>query len=84
MSMEEMLYALLQIVGRIDERQSDRKRQRMDAFVGGILRGIGAMIGVALMGTVGVWILQYLAERNLPVISDFLAEVVTMVRMRIQ
>ena len=82
--MEEMLYALLQIVGRIDERQSDRKRQRMDAFVGGILRGIGAMIGVALMGTVGVLILQYLAERNLPVISDFLAEVVTMVRMRIQ
>ena len=82
--MEEMLFALLEIVGRMDARQADRRRQRLDAFIGGILRGIGAMIGVALMGTVGVWILQYLAGRNLPVISDFLAEVVTMVRTRIQ
>ena len=82
--MEELLCALLEIVGRMDARQADRKRQRLEAFIGGILRGIGAMIGVALMGTVGVWILQYLAERNLPVISDFLAEVVTMVRMRMQ
>ena len=82
--MEELLFALLEIVGRMDERQADRKRQRLEAFIGGILRGIGAMIGVALMGTVGVWILQYLAESKLPVISDFLAEVVTMVRMRIQ
>lgn len=82
--MEEMLFELLNIVGRMEVRQADRRRQRLDAFIGGILRGAGAMIGFALMGTVGVWILQYLAERNLPVISDFLAEVVTMVRMRIQ
>ena len=82
--MEEMLFALLQVVGCIEERLSDRRSRRREAFVGGILRGMGAIIGVALMGTVGVWILQYLAERNLPVISDFLAEVVTMVRMRIQ
>lgn len=82
--MEELLYALLAVSGRIEARLNDRKRQRLDAFLNGILRGAGAMIGFALMGTVGVWILQYLAERNLPVISDFLAEVVTMVRMRIQ
>ena len=82
--MEKLLFALLEVVGRIDARQADRKSQRIEAFIGGILRDIGAMIGFALMGTVGVWILQYLAERNLPVISDFLAEVVTMVRMRIQ
>ena len=82
--MEKLLFALLEVVGRIDARQADRKSQRIEAFIGGILRGIGAMLGFALMGTVGVWILQYLAERNLPIISDFLAEVVTMVRMRIQ
>ena len=82
--MEEMLYALLTVAGRIEAQVSDRRRQRLNAFINGVLRGAGAMIGFALMGTVGVWILQYLAERNLPVISDFLAEVVTMVRMRIQ
>lgn len=82
--MEELLYALLAVTGRIEARLNDRRRQRLNAFLNGVLRGAGAMIGFALMGTVGVWILQYLAERNLPVISDFLAEVVTMVRMRIQ
>lgn len=82
--MEELLYALLTVAGRIEETLNDRRRRRLEAFLNGILRGAGAVIGFALMGTVGVWILQYLAERNLPVISDFLAEVVTMVRMRIQ
>ena len=82
--MEELLWALLEVVGRIDERQADYRKARREAFIGGVFRGIGALIGFALMGTVGVWLLQYLAERNLPVISDFLAEVVTMVRMRVQ
>ena len=82
--MEELLWALLEVVGRIDGRQADLRRARREAFIGGILRGIGVVVGFALMGTVGVWLLQYLAERNLPVISDFLAEVVTMVRTRIQ
>lgn len=82
--MEQLLWAILEVLGRIDARGADRRRARADAFINGILRGAGAVVGFALMGTVGVWILQYLAERNLPVISDFLAEVVTMVRMRIQ
>ncbi len=82
--MEELLYALLQMTGRIEGHLNNRRRRRIEAFLNGILRGAGAVIGFALMGTAGVWILQYLAERNLPVISDFLAEVVTMVRMRIQ
>ena len=45
---------------------------------------LGSLLGFAVAGTALVYILQYLAERNLPVISDFLARVVTMVQMRLQ
>lgn len=63
--------------------ESDRKRRLMDAFFQGIMRGLGAMVGFAVLGAVLVWLLQKIAENNLPGISDFVARIVKLVQLRI-
>lgn len=71
---------------RLDEYvryESDRKRRLLDAFYQGILRGIGAMIGFAVLGAVLVFLLQRIAENNLPIISDFVAKIIKLVQLRI-
>ncbi|MBE5786245.1 MAG: hypothetical protein E7324_01760 [Clostridiales bacterium] len=72
---------------RLDEYvrfESDRRRRFRDAFFQGIARGLGAMVGFAVLGTLLVIILQAVARRNLPIISDFLAQVVSMVQTRMK
>ncbi|MBQ4074274.1 MAG: hypothetical protein IJD39_03640 [Clostridia bacterium] len=72
---------------RLDEYvrfESDRKRRLRDAFFQGVARGFGAMIGFAFLGTVMLLILQEVAKRKLPLISDFVAQVITLVQMRMK
>lgn len=64
--------------------QSDTGRRLRDAFFQGVMRGLGAVVGFAVLGTLMLIVLRHLAQRNLPVISDFLAQVITMVETRIQ
>ena len=64
--------------------QNDRKRRLWDAFFQGVMRGLGLVVGFAVLGTLLIMILKNLAQHNLPVISDFLAQVITMVEMRIR
>lgn len=78
--MEEELRAILRILNEMNDRRS----RLLNAFLSGVLRGIGVMLGFAVIGTALVWLLQPIARANLPVISDFLAQVVTMVQLRIQ
>ena len=62
----------------------DRKRFYRMHFIGGIIRGLGSAIGFTILGAVLVWFLQALAQRNLPVIGDFLADIVNMVQRRLE
>lgn len=78
--MEETLRRILALL----EQMNDRRERLLSAFLSGVLRGIGTMIGFAVLGTALVWLLQSVARANLPLISDFLAQVVTMVRLRMQ
>ncbi len=78
--MEEELRAILRVLNDMNDRRS----RLLNAFLSGVLRGIGVMLGFAVIGTALVWLLQPIARANLPVISDFLAQVVTMVQLRIQ
>ena len=78
--MEEELRA----IARILNEMTDRRARLRNAFLSGVLRGIGTMIGFDVIGTALIWLLQPVARANLPVISDFLAQVVTMVQLRIQ
>ncbi|MGN0793834.1 MAG: DUF5665 domain-containing protein [Aristaeellaceae bacterium] len=62
----------------------DRKRYYRMQFLGGMIRGLGTAIGFTILGAVLVWLLQGLAQRNLPVIGDFLAEIVALVQHRLE
>ena len=79
-SMEETLRRILVLL----EQMNDRRERLLSAFLSGVLRGIGTMIGFAVLGTALLWLLQSIARANLPLISDFLAQVVTMVKLRMQ
>lgn len=63
--------------------ESDRRRRLMDAFLQGIMRGIGALIGFAVLGAVLVYLLQRIADKSLPWISSFVAEIVRLVQLRV-
>lgn len=62
----------------------DRRRFYCMQFLGGIVRGLGTAIGFTVLGAVLVWLLQGLAQRNLPVIGDFLAQIVDLVQRRLE
>lgn len=64
--------------------QMDRRRRLGDALLQGILRGLGIMVGFSVLGAVLLYFLQDLAQRNLPGISRFVAQVVTLVQLRLQ
>ena len=72
---------------RLDEYvryQTDGRRRLRDAFLQGVARGLGIMVGFAVLGAAVLYLLQDLAQRNLPVISDFVAQVVMLVQLRLQ
>lgn len=62
----------------------DKRRFYRMHLLGGIVRGLGTAIGFTILGAVLVWLLQDLAQRNLPVIGDFLAEIVNLVQRRLE
>lgn len=62
--------------------QEDRKRRLIDAFLQGVMRGIGAMVGFAVLGALVIWLLQGIANKSLPWISEFVAEIVKLVQLR--
>lgn len=63
--------------------QSDRKRRLRDAFLEGVLRGLGFMVGFSMLGALVIYLLQSLALQNLPLIGDYVAKVVMLVESRI-
>ncbi len=82
--MDEFLAAAERMrLGEYIRFESNRKRRLIDAFWQGVMRGLGAMVGFAVLGAVLIWLLQKLAENNLPGISDFVAKIVRLVQLRI-
>ena len=87
--LDERLDAFLQAaekmrLGDYVAYESDRKRRLLDAFWQGVARGLGIMVGFSVLGAAVLFILQDLARRNLPGISDFVAQVVALVQLRLQ
>lgn len=62
------------------EMLRDPKRLVWTNFLAGAARGVGMAVGFTLLGALLVYFLQRLILLNLPVISDFIADVVRMVR----
>ena len=55
---------------------SDRKRLVLEHMLYGMARGFGFMLGFSILGAAVVVILSRLAIQNVPLIGDFLAEVI--------
>lgn len=58
----------------------DRRRLIRTSFLSGVARGLGMAVGFTILGAMLVLALQDLARRNLPLISDFLAQIVGVVQ----
>jgi hypothetical protein len=48
-------------------------------FIGGLFRGFGIALGMTILGAIALYILQRLVVLNLPLIGDFLADLVRIV-----
>jgi len=48
-------------------------------FVVGLIRGLGIAVGFSLLGALAIYFLRRLVMLNLPLIGDFIAEVVKIV-----
>ena len=83
--MEEHLRVLeqLQLTKYLRYVQDTRRLMRTQ-FVSGLFRGMGMAVGFTILGAVLVVLLQALAQRNLPVIGDFLAQIVAIVQSRLE
>lgn len=53
-------------------------------FISGVSRGIGIMMGFAVFGALLVLILNKLIPLNIPIIGEFIAEIVKIVQARLQ
>ncbi len=63
---------------------NDRKRLFWSNFVGGMARGLGMAVGFTILGALLILFLQDLAQHNLPIIGDMIAEIVSVVQKQLQ
>lgn len=49
-------------------------------FISGIARGLGSAIGFVVLGAIMVWLLGKLAVLNIPIIGDYITEIVRIVK----
>ena len=55
------------------------KRMLYLNFVAGLARGLGIAVGFSVLGAVAILILRRLVVLNLPLIGDFIAEIIKLV-----
>lgn len=51
-------------------------------FLGGLGRGLGAALGATIFAAVAIYVLQRIVVLNLPLIGDFIADIVRIVQSR--
>ena len=57
----------------------DPKRLLLLNFVAGLARGLGMAVGFSILGAVAILVLRRLVVLNLPLIGDFIAELIKLV-----
>ncbi len=65
------------------ELLNNPRRYLLVNFVGGIARGLGIAIGATLLAAVVFYILQRMVVLNLPIIGDFIAELIKIVNQHL-
>ena len=85
---DDVLDRLELLAGRLERMRleeylrfvQDRRRFFRVNFWAGVARGLGAAVGFTLLGAALVVVLQQVASRNLPLIGDFLAQLLRVVQ----
>lgn len=65
------------------EYLGDTRKMIIINFVAGLVRGFGMAVGFTLLGALTLYILTRLANENLPIIGDFIAEIVKIVQQHL-
>ncbi|CCO07216.1 DUF5665 domain-containing protein [Desulforamulus hydrothermalis] len=60
----------------------DTRRLLWVNFISGIARGLGIAVGFTILGAAVLYFLQKLLLLNLPLVSDFIAQIVQMVQIK--
>lgn len=66
------------------EMLNNPKRYLVINFTAGVARGFGIAVGFTLLGALVIYLLQRLVLLNLPLIGDFIAEIVRLVQDQMQ
>lgn len=64
------------------EYVSNRRRMLLNNLVYGMVRGLGFAIGFSVLSALVVVLLRWLVAENIPIIGDFLAEVIHAIEER--
>ena len=59
------------------------KKMLLINFLAGLARGFGMAIGFTLLGAIALYMLQKVAYENLPIIGDFIAEIIKIVQQHL-
>lgn len=68
---------------RLDEYvdlMTNKKRRLFIGFIEGLARGFGMAIGFTLLGALALFLMRRIVMLNLPIIGDFIAELVKIVQ----
>lgn len=67
----------------ISQLLENRKKLLLINLISGISRGIGIGIGVTLITAILVWILQKIVTLNVPVIGEYVSDIVEIVMKKV-
>ncbi|MGI6705353.1 MAG: DUF5665 domain-containing protein [Clostridia bacterium] len=59
---------------------ANTRKMLLDNFLAGLARGFGMAIGFTILGAIALYFLQRIAYEKLPIIGDFIAEIVKIVK----
>lgn len=62
------------------DMMTNKKRRIFISFANGIARGFGMAIGFTILGALAIYLLRQIVMLNLPIIGDFIAELVKIVQ----
>jgi hypothetical protein len=65
------------------EYLGDIRKMLIINFLAGLVRGFGMAVGFTLLGALALYFLTRLANENLPIIGDFIAEIVKIVQQHL-
>ena len=77
---EELSLALEKIkIAEYVEYLNNTRRMLYTNFIAGIARGLGMAVGFTILGALLIYLLRQIVLLNLPLIGDFIAELVQLV-----